>query len=195
MLQWPSDASPSDAILLAGVLKTNTKLTTLNLSNGASLTNASRSILGKALLQNKASRVGYCSDFGLTASVEACEFNLNRQELSDVGPFRLLAACLRGNRTLTSLTLHQLHPQLMETLAIALRGNRSLLKLTLISSIRTGGQTTATLPLPQLLGTWEAKTVKSFAWQNPSTVFKYIDEDGSGKWRARTIRKQQQVGR
>ena len=104
----------------------------------------------------------------------------NKQELSDVGPFRLLAACLRGNRTLTSLTLNQLHPQLMETLAIALRGNLTLRNLTLVSSMRTGGQTTVDLPLPQLLGTWDAKSVKSFAWQNPSTVFQTIDEDGSG---------------
>ena len=163
------------------MLKKNTKITTLNMSSGANLTNASRSILGKALLQNKESCVGYCNDFGLTTSVDSCEFNLNKQELSDVGPFRLLAACLRGNRTLTSLTLNQLHPQLMETLAIALRGNLTLRNLTLVSSIRTGGQTTVDLPLPQLLGTWDAKSVNSFAWQNPSTVFKTIDEDGSGE--------------
>lgn len=37
-------------------------LTTFNVSAGATLTNAARSVLGNALLQNPGSRVAFCDD-------------------------------------------------------------------------------------------------------------------------------------
>ena len=55
--------------------------------------------LGEALLNNPGSRLAFCNDFGLQPSVEACDFDLSKTELKDVEPFRLLAGCLRGNRT------------------------------------------------------------------------------------------------
>ena len=151
-LEWPKDASTSDAMLLAGMLKTNTVLTSFNLSAGASLVNNARSALGDALLQNPNSRVSYCNDFGLTPGVDTCEFDLAKPELKDVEPFRLLAGCLRGNRTLTQVTLKQLRFEQIETLALALRGNSTLAKLTLIHTTRMGGVSSVQLPVPMLNG-------------------------------------------
>merc|ERR1719262_100944 len=56
-LSWPKEASTSDAVLLAGVLVTNTVLTTFNIASGAILANTARSALGEALLNNPGSRV------------------------------------------------------------------------------------------------------------------------------------------
>ena len=121
-LEWPEKASASDAVLLAGVLKTNTALTAFNLSPGATLSNSARSVLGKALLLNPGSRLSFCNDFGLSEGVHTCEFDLSRPELKDVEPFRLLAGCLRGNRTgpapshfTVSSRHHQQHPQIRAT--------------------------------------------------------------------------------
>ena len=101
----------SDAVLLAGVLVTNTVLTTFNIASGAQLANSARSALGEALLNNPGSRVAFCNDFGLQPNVTACQFDLSRSELKEVEPFRLLAGCLRGNRTLTHVTLKQLRSE------------------------------------------------------------------------------------
>ena len=114
-------------MLLAGVLVTNTTLTTFNIATGATLANTARSALGEALLNNPGSRVAFCNDFGLAPNVDTCEFDLSRTELKDVEPFRLLAGCLRGNRTLTHVTLRQLRMEQIPTLALALRGNATQL--------------------------------------------------------------------
>ena len=66
-LTWPKEASTSDAVLLAGVLVTNTVLTTFNIAPGATLANTARSAMGEALLNNPGSRVAFCNDFGLAA--------------------------------------------------------------------------------------------------------------------------------
>ena len=151
-LVWPKEASTSDAVLLAGVLVTNTVLTSFNIAQGAQLANSARSALGEALLNNPGSRVAFCNDFGLAPSVDACEFDLSRTELKDVEPFRLLAGCLRGNRTLTHVTLKQLRSEQIPTLALALRGNSTLARLDIIHISRLGGQTIVRLPVPELNG-------------------------------------------
>jgi len=151
-LTWPKDASTSDAVLLAGVMMTNTVLTTFNIGSGASLANSARSAIGEALLNNPGSRVAFCNDFGLEPKVTACEFDLSRAELKEVEPFRLLAGCLLGNRTLTHVTLKQLRSDQIPTLALALRGNSTLSRLDLIHISRTGGQAVVRLPVPELNG-------------------------------------------
>lgn len=151
-LNWGKDASTSDAILLAGVLRTNTVLTTFNIAAGAILENKARSEIGSALLNNPNSSVAFCNDFGLTPTVETCEFDLSKSELKDVEPFRLLAGCLRGNHTLTHVTLLQLRMEQIPTLALALRGNNTLKQLELISTSRAGGQAVVRLPVPDLNG-------------------------------------------
>ena len=151
-LSWPKEASTSDAVLLAGALVTNTVLTTFNIAPGASLANTARSALGEALLNNPGSRVAFCNDFGLQPKVDTCEFDLSRTELKDVEPFRLLAGCLRGNRTLTHVTLRQLRMEQIDTLALALRGNNTLDQLDIIHASRMGGQSIVRLPVPELNG-------------------------------------------
>ena len=151
-LTWAKEASTSDAVLLAGVLATNTTLTTFNIAPGAILENKARSELGEALLNNPGSRVAFCNDFGLTAGVDVCEFDLSRSELKDVEPFRLLAGCLRGNRTLTHVTLKQLRMEQIATLALALRGNDTLAQLDMVNASRAGGQSVVRLPVPELNG-------------------------------------------
>ena len=120
-LVWPKEASTSDAVLLAGLLQTNTTLTSFNIATGATLENKARSALGEALLSNENARVAFCNDFGLAPNVDSCEFDLSRTELKEVEPFLLLAGCLRGNRTLTHVTLMQLRMEQISTLALALR--------------------------------------------------------------------------
>ena len=151
-LVWPKEASMSDAVLLAGALVTNTVLTSFNIAAGASLSNAARAALGEALLHNKGSRLAFCNDFGLLPNVDKCEFDLSRVELKDVEPFSLLAGCLRGNRTLTHVTLRQLRMEQIETLALALRGNNTLDQLDLIHTTRMHGQSMVRLPVPDLNG-------------------------------------------
>ena len=139
-------------MLLAGVLVTNTVLTTFNIAPGASLANPARSALGEALLNNPGSRVAFCNDFGLHPNVDTCEFDLSKTELKEVEPFRLLAGCLRGNRTLTHVTLKQLRMEQIATLALALRGNDTLAQLDIIHTSRLGGETIVRLPVPELNG-------------------------------------------
>jgi len=127
-------------------------LTALNLAPGASVDAKARSEIGYALLNNPRACVAYCNDFGLAPNVETCEFDLSRSELKDVEPFRLLAGCLRGNRTLTHMSLSNLKMELITTLAHALRGNDKLQSLEIISASRGGGQSIVTLPVPELTG-------------------------------------------
>ena len=151
-LVWPKEASTSDAVLLAGLLQTNTTLTSFNIATGATLENKARSALGEALLSNENARVAFCNDFGLAPNVDSCEFDLSRTELKEVEPFRLLAGCLRGNRTLTHVTLMQLRMEQISTLALALRGNSTLAQLDIIHTTRMGGQSVVRLAVPMLNG-------------------------------------------
>ena len=153
VLEWPKEASTSDAVLLAGAILTNTMLTTFNIAPGATLANSARSAIGDALLHNPGSHVAFCNDFGLQPKVDTCEFDLSTSELKEVEPFRLLAGCLRGNRTVTQLTLKQLRSEQIDTLAAALRGNSTLAQLNLVHVTRTGEQAVVRLPVPQLNGT------------------------------------------
>ena len=123
-----------------------------NLAPGATLASTARSALGEALLNNPNSCLAYCNDFGLQPSVSACEFDLSKLELRSVEPFRLLAGCIRGNRTLTHLKFTQLSFEHVSTLALALQGNQTLLKLELHNTTRTGGVSIINLPVPQLNG-------------------------------------------
>ena len=151
-LTWPKEASTSDAVLIAGALRANTTLTAFNLGPGATIDSKARSEIGNALLTNPNAQVAYCNDFGLFPNVERCEFDLSRSDLKDVEPFRLLAGCLRGNRTLTHVTLNNMKIELINTLAQALRGNEKLQRLDIITVSRSGGQSVVTLPVPELTG-------------------------------------------
>ena len=127
-------------------------LTAFNLAPGATVDTKARSEIGFALLNNPKACVAYCNDFGLAPNVESVDFDLSRAELKDPEPFRLLAGCLRGNRTLTHVTLNNLRVELITTLAKALHGNDKLQTLEIISASRGGGTSTVTLPVPELTG-------------------------------------------
>ena len=71
-LSWPKEALTSDAVLLAGVLVTNTVLTTFNIVPGATLSNTARSALGEALLKNSDSRVAFCNDCVQRSQIPDC---------------------------------------------------------------------------------------------------------------------------
>ena len=155
-LTWPKEASTSDAVLLAGALRTNTVLTTFNLAPGAELENKARSAIGQALLSNPHAPIAFCNDFGLTPTVDTAVFDLSTSELKEVEPFRLLAGCLRGNTTLVHLRMENLRIEQISTLALALRGNKTLKQLELVSTSRTfGGQSVVQLPVPELNGSNE----------------------------------------
>ena len=67
-LPWRS-SSPSDAVMLAGVLASNDVLTAITMSPGGELNESDREEIGRALLANKHGKVGSCDLFGLTLTL------------------------------------------------------------------------------------------------------------------------------
>ena len=159
-LTWPKEASTSDAVLIAGALRANSVLTAFNLAPGASLDAKARSEIGYALLNNPNSVVAYCNDFGLTPTVDTCEFDLARTELKDPEPFQLLAGCMAGNRTLTHVKLLNVRMEHLATLAQALKGNDKLQVLEIVTASRGGGTSVVLLPVPELNGSKEGGSSK-----------------------------------
>jgi len=133
-LVWTSSL-PADAVLLAGVLKTNTTLTALGVAAGNKLSDSGRAAIGRALLQNKEGRVGFCDELGLKEGVKVTEIDL-ANSFHSVEAFLLLAGVLRANRTLTSLTMSSLKTEHIEPLAEGLRSNSTLEILRLQSNVR-----------------------------------------------------------
>ena len=99
-LRWTSSL-PADVTLLAGVLRSNTTLTTLNLE-GATIAEAERTQLGRALLDNVHGAVGHCDDFELTAGMTELRWDLKESGKARKG-VALLFGLLRANRTLTKV--------------------------------------------------------------------------------------------
>ena len=156
-LVWTS-ALPADAVLLAGVLKTNTTLTSFASAAGNKLADSGRAAIGRALLQNKAGRVGFCDELGLREGVKSTEIDL-ATSFHSVEGFMLLAGVLRANRTLTSLTMNSLKTEHIEPLAEGLRSNSTLEILRLQSSSNKGAvaggvptKSVVTLPIQLLNG-------------------------------------------
>lgn len=146
-LTWTSSL-PADAVLLAGVLKTNTSLTSLGVAAGNKLGDAGRAAIGRALLQNKQGCVGFCDELGLKEGVRSTEIDL-ASSFHSVEAFVLLAGVLRANRTLTSLTISSLKTEHIEPLAEGLRSNSTLEILRLQSNVNAkGAQKTAVVTLP-----------------------------------------------
>ena len=101
-LKWTSTLS-ADVSLLAGALRSNTTLTTLNL-DGATIAEAERTQLGKVLLDNESGVVGHCDDFELAAGSTTLRWDLKESGKARKG-VPLLLGLLRANRTLTRVTL------------------------------------------------------------------------------------------
>ena len=136
------------------MLKTNTVLTSLGVASGQKLGDAGRAAIGRALLQNKNGRVGFCDELGLREGVKATEIDLT-SAFHSVESFLLLAGVLRANRTLTSLSMNALKTEHIEPLAEGLRSNSTLEILRLISltnKTTAAGQRQSAVTLPiQLL--------------------------------------------
>ena len=82
MGRWNS-STQCDAVVLAGVLKKNTVLTTLNVAGGkGEMGDGEREAVGNALLANKRGKVGYCDIFGLSeegAKAYSCDLRDKEQ--------------------------------------------------------------------------------------------------------------------
>ena len=73
-LAWTSHAA-CDAIVLAGVLRSNSVLTTLNLAQG-DIGDYEREEIGHALLSNVHGKVGFCDAYGLKESTCSLTYSL-----------------------------------------------------------------------------------------------------------------------
>ena len=89
-LTWRT-SSASDAVMLAGVLRSNDKLTTLNMGAGGELNESDREEIGRALLDNRKGRVGYCDIYGLRVGLNKASFDLrDREQVRSLRSFVLL---------------------------------------------------------------------------------------------------------
>ena len=149
-LRWKA-VTASDAIMLAGALKVNTVLTSFELGSGE-LNDDARETIGKALLLNEQSRMGFCDDYGLLPDVTAHEYDLKANiAVKKLPSFTMLCGVLSGNTRLESLSIKALDSDHIEPLAEALRGNSTLQTLTLVHQHKTHASEVA-LPVQQLNG-------------------------------------------
>ena len=149
-IKWKG-ITASDAIMLAGCLKTNTVLTSFELGTGELDDNA-RETIGRALLLNKRSRMGFCDDYGLLPDVSVHDLDL-KANLSVKKPasFMMLAGVLSANTKLEALSIRSLDTEHIEPLAQALRSNRTIKTLTLHHTHKTHASEVS-LPVQQLNG-------------------------------------------
>lgn len=151
-LNWISQA-PCDAIVLAGVLRSNSVLTTLNISQGE-IGDYEREEIGTALLSNTNGKVGFCDAYGLTEKTGAV-FTVdlkNKDQIRSRRAFTLFAGVLRANATLTRLTLSSVQPEHIDVLADALATNTTLQELVIEQPSKTTDTQISTIPVQQLNG-------------------------------------------
>ena len=63
-IDWPVTAEYGDVLMLAGIIQTNTTLTSFKFRS-ENLNDDDQETLGRAMLKHRAGRIGYCSNFGL----------------------------------------------------------------------------------------------------------------------------------
>ena len=145
-LKWTSSLA-ADVTLLAGALRSNTTLTALQLE-GASIAEAERTHLGKALLENTAGAVGYCDTFELTPSTTELRWDMKDSSNVRKG-LTLLMALLRANRTLLKVSFAGLGTDMVPMLAQSMKTNTTLTELVLEHQLqKLKGQSTVTIALP-----------------------------------------------
>ena len=150
---WRSTAA-CDAIMLAGVLRGNTVLRTLNIAAGGSLGDFEREELGNAILANKLGKLGFCDIYGLkenmapTHSVDLKD----KEQIRSLRSFTLFAGLLRANSAITTLTLASVNPEHVELLAEALSTNTTMVELRLEQPNKGGETAVAVLPVQELNG-------------------------------------------
>ena len=151
-LKWTSTL-PADVTLLAGALRSNSTLTTLSLE-GASIAEAERTQLGRALLENEAGVVGYCDDFDLTPASTELRWDLKDGSKARKG-VTLLMGLLRANKSLTKLTMTGMSAEAVPLLAQAMRHNTTLQTVQIeqtVQNVKGSGLVTAMLPVQDLTG-------------------------------------------
>jgi Leucine-rich repeat (LRR) protein/GTPase SAR1 family protein len=151
-LNWISSAA-CDAIVLAGVLRSNSVLTTLNVAQGE-IGDYEREEIGTALLANTNGRVGFCDAYGLkegTGAVFSVDLK-NKDQIRSRRAFTLFAGVLRANSTLTQLTLASVQPEHIDVLAEALATNTTLKELVIEQPSKTTDTQITTIPIQELNG-------------------------------------------
>ena len=161
VLTWNTNQQ-CDAVVLAGVLKKNVTLTTLNVMSGkGEMGDYEREEIGKALLANKNGKLGFCDIFGLNAGgskTYTCDLR-DKEQVRSLRSFHLLAGCLRANATLTCLSLRSLNNEHVEPLSEALRWNSHLKELKLEHPTKGNDSMVTSLPVQQLNGSRKTKTI------------------------------------
>ena len=152
-LQWRS-AQACDAIVLAGVLRANTVLKTLNIGTTGTLGDFEREELGRALLANKQGKVGYCDIYGLKEGQSPSHtVDLKDKEaIRSLRSFTFFAGLMRANNTITSLTLSSVIPDHVNIIAESLSSNTTLQELRLEQPSKGGDTAVAVLPVQELNG-------------------------------------------
>ena len=154
MLKVASGKGSADVAFLAGVLRSNTTLTHLDVS-GADVNEADRVGLGNALLDNPNGVVGFCDEFDLTPGCTDLDLDLKEHAASRKGP-PLLFGLLRANSSLKRATLRSIVVDHVDLLMRAMRGNHTIEVLTLEYYLQTNkGDKVArsiSLPLQQVTG-------------------------------------------
>ena len=157
-IDWPNTAEHGDVLMLAGILQTNTTLTSFTY-RPENLNDDDQEILGRALLKHRAGRLGYCANFGLhppqekeqkfkreTASKSSkardrqkeddgssMSYDVkDREVIRSARSFSLLAGCLKANRVATQLTLKSVELNIVPDIGEALRCNETLKELCLV---------------------------------------------------------------
>jgi len=151
-LKWTSTLA-ADVSLLAGALRSNSTLTTL-LFDGATIAEAERTQLGKALLENTDGNVGFCDDFDLSPTTTELSWDLKESSKARKGVL-LLMALLRANKSLQRVTLMGLGAEPIPKLAQALHTNHTLKELVLEHTVQGPKEKTTysiTLPVQALTG-------------------------------------------
>ena len=163
-LNWTSKAN-CDAIVLAGVLRSNSVLKTLNvLASDGEIGDYEREEIGNALIANKSGKVGYSDLYNLTEGMSPTHrVDLkDKEHIRSKKSFNLFAGLLRANQTLTNLTLANVGPDHSEVLADALATNRTLKLLILEQPSKSAPTAYASLPVQELNGALEVTSIDLF---------------------------------
>lgn len=161
-LTWTSKLK-EDAVVLAGVLRSNTVLKTLNVHPNADLDDFCREEIGLALIGNSNGCTGYSDIYGLKDggdthhSVDLKDKDQIRSRRS----FILFCGLLRSNVTLTSVTMISLAAEHLEFLSPALATNKVLQTIRLEAPNKYNPQDifVATLPVQELNGSHGIDTI------------------------------------
>ena len=154
VLEWGSRSS-CDAVILAGVLRSNTVLRTLDVDTAGELDDYSREEIGCAILANRKGQLGYSNMFGLKdgGSPQHTVDLKDKEHIRSRRSFTLFCGLIRSNTTLTSLTLISIAAEHIEVLASGLSTNITLRDLRLEAPSKGGAaMSVVTLPVQALNG-------------------------------------------